>query len=89
MMVQLKGSNVVTLIATDNMFQFHDGTIKSVDCFSAIEIILKSFNSMMVQLKGDTVTAAYTRGSTFQFHDGTIKSMNYITKVRPDKVSIP
>ena len=71
-MVRLKVYTVKHKDRIFNLFQFHDGTIKSLK-----EVYLKQgllhFNSTMVRLKDSTINNSNGVFTSFQFHDGTIK----------------
>ena len=54
-------------------FQFHTGSIKSLDG-DANRSLVKCFNSILVRLKGEQMRILLT-GNKFQFHTGSIKSV--------------
>ena len=62
-----------TLKALTSTFQFHKGTIKTLQLYRKMQTEYANFNSIKVRLKpnGGTDQLAVTK---FQFHKGTIKT---------------
>ena len=73
-MVQLKPLLNV-LKAAFALFQFHNGTIKTMPLVICLYIV-SDFNSIMVQLKQVSLAFSVTPCVIFQFHNGTIKTLS-------------
>ena len=58
-------------------FQFHKGTIKTLQEFGVLQLAQVHFNSIKVRLKPTTADTLSFNGSKFQFHKGTIKTGYY------------
>ena len=56
------------------IFQFHNGTIKTITSFARI-LTMSNFNSIMVRLRQPAQLYPH-RQRPFQFHNGTIKTYN-------------
>ena len=71
-MVRLKGGFQEVGLFNDYQFQFHNGSIKSLEISDAIaEVVVFQFHNGSIKRK--CIARLWQRGLQFQFHNGSIK----------------
>ena len=88
-MVRLKGNWSARNDNDEEMFQFHNGSIKSFGA-SSLNIVSSSFQFHNGSIKREFAVINTKNETVFQFHNGSIKSYAVFTDGRSeDDVSIP